>query len=317
MTATPPRLVGRDQPLAELQALVAAALASRGGLVTLTGEAGIGKTALATAAADHAEERGATVAWGACWEGARPLWPWLEVLAALGARVDLQGGERLRPPSAAAARFERFSAVSGVLLEVAGSRPLVVVLDDLHWADPASVELAAFHARRARRSRQLLVVTYRDVEVAPGDPLAGPLSRLAAEGGTLPLGGLDARPVAVLLAGITGGDPDPELGAGVRRRTGGNPFLVQQVARLLAAHPDAAAVPLGARDAIRRRPGPRPGRPGRAGPQGRHRAHPLQHGPDRQGPPGARRPPRGQRHHRLVLRVRGRRARHVAPEPPA
>ncbi|HEX2375070.1 MAG TPA: AAA family ATPase [Actinomycetota bacterium] len=253
MTATPPRLVGRDQPLAELQALVAAALASRGGLVTLTGEAGIGKTALATAAADHAEERGATVAWGACWEGAPPFWPWLEVLAALGARVDLQGGERLRPPSAAAARFERFSAVSGALLEAAGSRPLVVVLDDLHWADPASVELAAFHARRARRSRQLLVVTYRDVEVAPGDPLAGPLSRLAAEGGTLPLGGLDTRQVAVLLAAVTGGDPDPELGAGVRRRTGGNPFLVQQVARLLAAHPDAAAVPLGARDAIRRR----------------------------------------------------------------
>jgi AAA ATPase domain len=286
MTATPPRLVGRDQPLAELQALVAAALASRGGLVTLTGEAGIGKTTLAAAAADHAEARGATVVWGACWEGAPPFWPWLEVLAALGVEVDLevdrQGGDRLRSPSAAAARFERFAAISGALLAAAGSparRPridvasppadaragppharrassagaLVVVLDDLHWADPASVELAAFHARRVRRSRQLLVATYRDVEVAPGDPLAGPLSRLAAEGATLSLGGLDAGQVAVVLAAITGGDPDPELGAGVRRRTGGNPFLVHQVARLLAAHPDAATVPGGAREAIRRR----------------------------------------------------------------
>ena len=255
MTATPPRLVGRDQPLAELQALVAAALASRGGLVTLTGEAGIGKTTLATAVADHAEARGATVVWGACWEGAPPFWPWLEVLAALGGEVDLQadglGGDRLRPPAAAAARFERFAAISGALLAATGT--LVVVLDDLHWADPASVELAAFHARRVRRSRQLLVATYRDVEVAPGDPLAGPLSRLAAEGSTLPLGGLDAGQVAVVLAGITGGDPDPELGAGVRRRTGGNPFLVHQVARLLAAHPDAATVPGGAREAIRRR----------------------------------------------------------------
>jgi AAA ATPase domain len=255
MTATQPGLVGRDQPLAELQALVAAALASRGGLVTLTGEAGIGKTTLAAAAADHAEALGATVVWGACWEGAPPFWPWLEVLAALGAEVDLQadgqGGDRLRPPSAAAARFERFAAISGALLAATGA--LVVVLDDLHWADPASVELAAFHARRVRRSRQLLVATYRDVEVAPGDPLAGPLSRLAAEGATLPLGGLDAGQVAVVLAGITGGDPDPELGAGVRRRTGGNPFLVHQVARLLAAHADAATVPGGAREAIRRR----------------------------------------------------------------
>jgi AAA ATPase domain len=216
MTATQPGLVGRDQPLAELQALVAAALASRGGLVTLTGEAGIGKTTLAAAAADHAEALGATVVWGACWEGAPPFWPWLEVLAALGAEVDLQadgqGGDRLRPPSAAAARFERFAAISGALLAATGA--LVVVLDDLHWADPASVELAAFHARRVRRSRQLLVATYRDVEVAPGDPLAGPLSRLAAEGATLPLGGLDAGQVAVVLAGITGGDPDPELAPG-------------------------------------------------------------------------------------------------------
>jgi hypothetical protein len=257
MTATQPRLVGRDQPLAELQALVAAALAARGGLVTLTGEAGIGKTTLAAAAADHAEASGATVVWGAGGEGAPPLWPWREVLAALGAEVDLQadgqGGDRLRPPSAAAARFERYAAISGALLRAAGPRPLVVVLDDLHWADPASVELAAFHARRVRRSRQLLVATYRDVEVAPGDPLAGPLARLAAEGATLPLGGLDAGQVALVLAGITGGDPDPELGAGVRRRTGGNPFLVHQVARLLAAHPDAATVPGGAREAIRRR----------------------------------------------------------------
>ena len=96
MTPTPARLVGREQPLAELQALVEAALASRGGLVALTGEAGIGKTTLAAAAADHAEARGAAVAWGTCWEGAPPFWPWLEALAALG-RVSEVGrcGEML------------------------------------------------------------------------------------------------------------------------------------------------------------------------------------------------------------------------------
>jgi AAA ATPase domain len=169
MTPTPSGLVGRDRPLAELQALVEAVLASRGGLVALTGEAGIGKTTLATAAADHAEQRGATVVWGACWEGAPPFWPWLEALAALGVDAGIKDGGR-RSPSSPAARFERFHAVSSALLQATGPRPLVVVLDDLHWADPASVELAAFHARRARRSPQLLVATYRDVEVPPGDP---------------------------------------------------------------------------------------------------------------------------------------------------
>jgi tetratricopeptide (TPR) repeat protein len=253
MTPTPSAVVGRDRPIAELRTLVEAALASRGGVVTLTGDAGIGKTTLATAAADHAEQRGAAVVWGTCWEGAPPFWPWLEALAALGVEAALGDAGPPGRPVPQVARFERFHAVSGGLLEAAARRPLVVVLDDLHWADPASVELASFHARRARRSRQLLVATYRDVEVAPGGPLAGPIARLEAEGRTLPLGGLDPPAVAQLLAAVTGGPPDPELGTSVHRRTGGNPFLVQQVARLLAAHPDAAAVPHGVRDAIRRR----------------------------------------------------------------
>ena len=98
MIPTPSGLVGRDRPLAELQALVEAALASRGGLVALTGEAGIGKTTLAAAAADHAEQRGATVVWGACWEGAPPFWPWLEALAALGVDAGLQDRGRTAPP---------------------------------------------------------------------------------------------------------------------------------------------------------------------------------------------------------------------------
>jgi AAA ATPase domain len=256
MIPTPSGLVGRERPLAELQALVEAALASRGGLVALTGEAGIGKTTLASAAADHAEQRGAAVGWGACWEGAPPFWPWLEALAALGVDAGLPDPARPGPSpprTARTARFERFHAVSSTLLQAAGPRPLVVVLDDLHFADPASVELAAFHARRVHRSPQLLIVTYRDVEVAPGDPLAGPLARLEREGRALPLGGLDVPQVVQMLAQVTGGDPDPELGASVHRRTGGNPFLVQQVGRLLAAHPEASTVPHGVRDPILRR----------------------------------------------------------------
>ena len=118
MIPTPSGLVGRDRPLAELRALVEAALASRGGLVALIGEAGIGKTTLATAAADHAEQRGATVVWGACWEGAPPFWPWLEALAALGVEAGLQDAG---PPAPLAGRFERFHAASGARRRTDGS----------------------------------------------------------------------------------------------------------------------------------------------------------------------------------------------------
>ena len=139
-----------------------------------------------------------------------------------------------------AGRFERFHAASGALLEAAGTTPLVVVLDDLHWADPASVELAASTpagpaAAASCWSRPTATSRSRPVARSAG---RSPGWRRRAD---LALGGLDAPEVAQVLARLTGGEPDPELGTSVHRRTGGNPFLVQQVARLLAAHLDAAA----------------------------------------------------------------------------
>jgi hypothetical protein len=157
-------LVGRDQLLAQLRRAARDAAAGRGGLVLLTGEAGIGKTALATAAAADAEGRGARVAWGWGWqgEGAPAYWPWVQVLRSLVAADErlrrraaaLASPARLLPelagttalPDAAgatgpAARFRLLDELGSVLLAAAEERPLVLVLDDLQWADLASLQL--------------------------------------------------------------------------------------------------------------------------------------------------------------------------------
>jgi hypothetical protein len=245
-------LVGREE-LAELCAVVDATLSGRGGVVVLTGEAGIGKTALAHATASYAEANGARTVWGSCGQGAPAFWPWLETLRSVGADVGPPASGAGPQSTPRAVRFEFFDRVSGALLRAAVPRPLVIVLDDLHWADPASVLLAAFHARRLHPSRQLLIATYRDVEVSADDPTSEPLAGLEAAATVVPLGGLDRAHVARLLAAITGEQPGEALAATVQQRTGGNPFFVHQVARLMLAHPGSTAIPRGVRDAVERR----------------------------------------------------------------
>jgi len=175
-----------------------------------------------------------------------------------GAVVPDQG-----PPAAApAARFQLFDELAGALLAEARAAPLVVVLDDLHWADPPSLELLDFLTRRLHGARLLVVGTWRDAEVGPGDPLAPLLAGLAGRAAVLPLAPLDDHGVGRVMAGILGRDPPPELAAAVRRRTGGNPFFVQQVTRLLAARAGerggvggaaAAGIPPGVGAAIEQR----------------------------------------------------------------
>jgi hypothetical protein len=272
--ATGDGLVGRDQLLAQLRRAAEAAAAGRGGLVLLTGEAGIGKTAVAAAAAAHAEGRGARVAWGWGWqgEGAPAYWPWVQVLRSLVAADEglrrlaarLASPARLlpelagpaQPPEAgepdAAARVRLLDELASVLLAAARERPLVVVLDDLQWADPPSLQLLAFLARRLPASRALVLAAWRELDQPPGEPAAALLADLAAAATVAPLGPLGDDQVARLVGGLLGGRADAALVADVRRRTGGNPFFVQQVTRLLAAGAPAG-IPFGVREAIRRR----------------------------------------------------------------
>jgi len=160
------RLVGRDAALAVLRDALDGAPRGRGGVALLAGEAGIGKTALAAALAGQAAGEGAWVLWGQCWQGeAVPAyWPWVQVLRAAAEAspaAELGDAARLLPGADAgaepvagpgedpeAARFRVFDAVVGVLAGLAARQPLLVVLDDLHWADEASLRLQSAQPAR-------------------------------------------------------------------------------------------------------------------------------------------------------------------------
>ncbi|HEX8927735.1 MAG TPA: AAA family ATPase, partial [Actinomycetota bacterium] len=247
----PPGLIGRREVLAVLRAAVEDAAAGRGRVVLLTGEPGIGKTAVAAGAAQAARQVGALVLWAACWqdEGTPGYWPWVQVARRLPSAAAAAGGGRSPAlarllhgaaapepselPSEAspeAARFQLFDELTSALLAAAEARPVVVVLDDLQWADGASLLLLGFLARRLRDARLLVIGSCRDAELEPGDRAASLLEAVAAAGTVLPLAPLTAGEVEAMMAGVLGEPPAPGLAAEVHRRSGGNPFFVQELA---------------------------------------------------------------------------------------
>jgi hypothetical protein len=267
--ATPP-LLGRDHPAAVLRAEVARAAGSHGGLVLVTGEAGIGKTTLVGDAVEEARALGALVTAGSCWdsENAPGHWPWVQIVRALRRSATAQEWERAReaagPPLAVllgeahgtdgVEGFQLHDAVTSALVAVAQSRPVVAVLDDLHWADTASLKLLEFAARHTWCERLLLVGTYRDVEVeSDGHPLRPLITPLLAKATTVTLTGLEPDDVRQLMARTAGEEPAAELAAEVHRRTGGNPFFVEQTARLWRSAGTVGIVAPGVRDALAHR----------------------------------------------------------------
>jgi hypothetical protein len=169
--------IGRGAELALLEG----AVAEGGRLVLLSGEPGIGKTRLAE---ELARRTTASVAWGRTWEGegTPAFWPWIQILRHLGIEAPLAG--EVAPADPAAEKFRRFDAVLGALVTAARARPLLLVLDDMHAADAASVELLAFVARGLRGASVSVIATARDSapeRLAPiaREALAVPLGRLA------------------------------------------------------------------------------------------------------------------------------------------
>jgi tetratricopeptide (TPR) repeat protein len=240
--------VGRDDVLAELRHLVDEAVAGRGYLTLLAGEAGIGKTTMLTAAAGYAESRGARVAWGWGWpgEGAPGYWPWIQVMRMFGLDIPWPG-EESRPAAgdaAASDRFRLFDEVTSLLLAESRIQPMLVLLDDLQWADQPSQLLLDFLARRLPVGAVAVVGSYRDLAPAPGPALAA----LAARTAVLPLTGLGLDAVGDLVADAVGDRRAAELAAGVYERTGGNPFFVQQVSWLLRSGQDG--IPPGVQEAL-------------------------------------------------------------------
>ncbi len=265
------RFVGRAAELGVIGAELAAARAGRGRLVLLRGEPGVGKTRLALALAERARAEGACVAWGRCHEreGAPVYWPWLQALSACASEAAPEARAELaellpllRSPAASgtsdvepgATRFERFERVASALAQAARVQPLVLVLDDLHWADSGSLLLLEFVARELASQPILILATQRE-----GEPQATPerarlhgaVSRL---GRGLALAGLARDEVADLLGDALGRAPEPELVDEVVALTDGNAFFVIEVAHLLETRAgDGPRVPPGVQELLRRR----------------------------------------------------------------
>jgi predicted ATPase/DNA-binding winged helix-turn-helix (wHTH) protein len=285
--------VGRGQIMERLRDGMAAASAGRGHVFLLVGEPGIGKTRLAEELGMAArEQHRALFVVGRAYEGegAPAFWPWVQilrgcletlepqtVLALMGAgaadiatlipelRERMRRGPSPEPMEGEAARFRLFESVTTFLQRVAARQPLAIVLDDLHWADEASLHLLRFVAGAVNGTRLLLVATYRDVEVRRGHPLADVLGGLARESTCerIALRGFGATDSRLLVEGITGASASAAVAAAVHEMTDGNPFFIHEVVRLLVADggvtatqgaaPAELLLPQGVRDAIGRR----------------------------------------------------------------
>ena len=266
-------LVGRGEELAELLAAYGETVVDAR-FVVLEGEPGIGKTRLAEEVAAAATVAGSLVVWGRSneWGAAPALWLWLPVLrAAVAAAVDqvppplvdvLDGEAPLLAGAGGAVQFERFDAVADLLERAGKERPVVVLLDDLQWADSASLDLLQFLTTRLT-GHVMILATLRTLAVGSTGAVTDALGAMARRHGSrrLRLRGLPADATGELLDAVAPGPVSPELVSRIHERAEGNPFYAIELARLLddgAAGEVPAAVPATVRDVIRRRLGQLP-----------------------------------------------------------
>ncbi|SDE65373.1 regulatory protein, luxR family [Blastococcus fimeti] len=249
--------VGRDVELARLRDAFDGARAGAGGLVLVSGPAGIGKTRTVEEALDGVP---VPVVWGRCVDdpGAPPLWPWRRVLRARP-EVATAVGDALaavdRDSGAAdpdVARFRFVSAATEALIASAGPGGLVVVLEDLHWADPTSLRLLVHLAAELHRSHLLVLGSHRDPAGPHGAALRDALPELLRWPGTdlLELAPLAEDDVRRYLTAVASAPPEPSTVRGVHRRSGGNPLYLRALAAA-GVGPDDAPASAALRSAVR------------------------------------------------------------------
>src|SRR5215211_187816 len=280
---TPDRIfVGRERELARLMAAVEELERGRGSLLLIRGEPGIGKTWLAEEGAARAAERGALVLSGLCWEsgGAPAYWPWVQCLrkllqqtepdtlvAQLGAgAVDVallvpelrELIPNLSHPPAVdpeSARFRLFDAVTTLLRNSARSRPIVLILDDLHAADAPSLLLLRFLTDALADAQLLVIATRRDSDPAASASLAATVAELARSDRfhDVLVAGLGREEVAQLVDAAGARGTSEELVAAIHERTDGHPFFVTELVHLLASEGRLDAIPQGVRAVVAHR----------------------------------------------------------------
>ncbi|MFC9434493.1 BTAD domain-containing putative transcriptional regulator [Nocardia sp. NPDC057030] len=285
---TPSRqvLAGRDQERSTLERAAAVARNGCGRTVVVAGEAGIGKTCLLIELDRGLHDQPVDVVWGSAVQadGAPAHWVWAQVLRQLAAirpaafRRATAGATSLlsgllpeyssvsEPPTHSAhARFRMHDAVCRILLELASERPLVIVLDDLHWADPPSLELFRLLAGRVRYGPLLVVASSRDTEPDFNPALRQTLGSVLSEptSVTLQLRGISVEAAGALATAVTGRDIGTPLRDALYARTNGNPFFLTQLLASLAQHSPVTKaevdrlllkdVPFGVREVLRHR----------------------------------------------------------------
>ena len=275
--------IGRRPEMEALRAALDQARAGNCRVVVLAGEPGIGKTRTAQELADYAARHDTRVLWGRCSEepGAPPYWPWLQAIrgyaehsddetlrATLGiaasyvADLDavlarrLSGVPRALPSAdAGEARFQLFDAITEFWRNAA-RQSVLLVLDDLHRADTASLRLLEFIVAELRVSRLIIVGTYRDPEITREHPLSDTLAELARHVSfrRLRLTGLTKEETAEFLDGVGNIAATPEVAASLYQATEGHPLFLTEMARFLAARgsqrADARRIPEGIREVI-------------------------------------------------------------------
>jgi predicted ATPase/DNA-binding winged helix-turn-helix (wHTH) protein len=279
--------VGRQALMQRLNGALDRALSGSVRVRLLVGEPGAGKTRLCHELASRARQAGARVWVGRCYEADRGemLWPWVQLLRQAVDGPSIDALRALPPPLMAelatlvpelgtdatpreitlggSARLPLFDAINRFLRAASQPQPLVLILDDLHWADQASLSLLSFLLEELGDARILILGTFRDAELPPGHPHLALLDRMERSSAfkRIAVEPLFVPDVEEYLGAITGRPPPPMLAERLHERTAGNPFFVRETVRSLTwealseGHLDIAQVrlPESARDVIRRR----------------------------------------------------------------
>jgi len=254
--------VGRADEMKTLLGAVDAAAAGHGRLLLVAGEPGIGKTRTAEQVANVARARGFRVLVGRSYEGegAPAYWPWVQVVRAYLDGAEPERANMVLGPSAAElaqivpelrevfpglaepppleaeqARFRLFDSAAKFVKAASRSEPLYIFLDDLHWADKATLLLLVFLAREMADARLLVVGTYRDIEVRLGHPLSDVLPSLRRERvfQRVLLRGLREDEVSDLLGTLAGRQVARTFVEAISRETEGNPLFIGEILRHL------------------------------------------------------------------------------------